>query len=190
MGISPEDRVLRLLTIWSWVPAMGFLLPHGIITHNVVPALALIPMTMSLLCGLVHLFKCAGHPSASFAFTDVFVACFLVATGTPGLVKIKHDDYRWTAWSQYDRYALVMVGTYGTVPLMLNLYAFYASSFVLHHKQLLKLESKAAYIPILACDTSGEGLDLRSSSKLCSAARELSIQLARIASTNSFAVGN
>lgn len=50
-----QDRSLRIVTIIAMVPALGLLIPAGVVTGNALPALGLIPMGMSCLVSMTAL---------------------------------------------------------------------------------------------------------------------------------------
>jgi hypothetical protein len=112
MAISKEDRVLRLITIWAWIPAMCLLIPYGVIAGKVVPPLGLIPISISAVFGLVMISR-NSTPRGVIISMDVFIAAFLFSIIVPGIALMRRGGW----WS--DR-GLMMVGTYATCPLLLN----------------------------------------------------------------------
>ncbi|KAF2162725.1 hypothetical protein M409DRAFT_26962 [Zasmidium cellare ATCC 36951] len=109
------NRFLRMITIACWVPAFPFLLAHGIVTNLICPVLGIVPMTFSAITALVHLAGGAKHRIPNIV-VDLFCATFLIAVLIPGWILLRGD------WRSNT--GEVMVGTYGTVPMMIN--------FVLH----------------------------------------------------------
>ncbi|KAK4494846.1 hypothetical protein PRZ48_014202 [Zasmidium cellare] len=109
------NRFLRIVTIGCWVPAFPFLLAHGIVTNTVCPVLGIVPMTFSAITALVHLTGGAKHRIPNIV-VDLFCGTFLIGVLIPSWIMLS-DGWRG------DR-GVVMVGTYGTVPMMIN--------FVLH----------------------------------------------------------
>ncbi|KAK5133711.1 hypothetical protein LTR08_007465 [Meristemomyces frigidus] len=49
------DHGLRLVTIFTWIPAFALLLAHGNITGRAMPATGIVPMTFSAIIGIVHI---------------------------------------------------------------------------------------------------------------------------------------
>lgn len=109
---SEVDRFLRIITIGAWIPAFPFLLAHGIVTNLICPVLGIIPMTFSAITGIVHLSGGAKYRGANI-LVDLFCGTFLIGILIPGWCLLS-GGWRWNAGE-------VMVGTYGTVPMMINL---------------------------------------------------------------------
>lgn len=115
MAQSPADRTLRLITIWAWIPAISLLIPYGVYTAQIVPPLALIPMTFSAIFGLHKVLSKSSNRGFTI-FMDVFIANFLVSIIVPGLVFMTRIHYwRWNGMS------MLMLGSFATCPLLLNL---------------------------------------------------------------------
>lgn len=110
-----SDRVLRLITVVGWIPAMAFSIAHGVIASTIFPALGTIPMSFSCITGLVHLTGYAKRRSANILM-DLFVACFLISILVPTWVKMADGSHWW-----YPGPGVVMLGTYGTMPMMISL---------------------------------------------------------------------
>jgi len=109
---NTADRTLRQATVCLFLPALGFLLAHGITAKQVCPALGLAPLFLSALTGLVHLFLPAAtrkFPRIAIA-TDLFLAAFQLGVLIPSWVLL--SNLRWV------RASAIIVGTYGTVFLM------------------------------------------------------------------------
>jgi len=116
--ITPADRTLRLVTVLGWPFAFALLLPYGITAAQVCLPLGLLPMSFSACAGLVHLSGKA-KSAVGNAITDLFCALFLVAILIPSWVFLQQGKIgNW--WGSVDP-GLTMLGTYGSVPLMLNL---------------------------------------------------------------------
>ncbi|KAK3654554.1 hypothetical protein LTR56_003200 [Elasticomyces elasticus] len=111
---SPDHNV-RLLTLVLWIPAFSFLLPYGIIAHKICPSLGIAPMTISALIAVMHIYGMAKSRIVNFIF-DIFVALFLLGTLIPGWITLADGN----SWVNYTNTGDTMVGTYGTVPLMVN----------------------------------------------------------------------
>ncbi|KAK5121808.1 hypothetical protein LTR85_004683 [Meristemomyces frigidus] len=108
-------RVFRIITILAFAPTVAFVLPHGIGTHMLCPALGILPMAISACVGLVHVLGKAKFRAVSIAM-DIFCACFLIGVLIPSWVFIASGGSWWYGVNA----GLVMVGTYGTVPMMVN----------------------------------------------------------------------
>ncbi|KAG9763221.1 hypothetical protein KCU73_g1535, partial [Aureobasidium melanogenum] len=52
---SPLDRILRTTTLIAFFPALGLLIPYGIVSTTTVPALGIIPAFFSATFGLLSL---------------------------------------------------------------------------------------------------------------------------------------
>ena len=113
----PADRLLRWITIWSFVPAIAFLIPHGALTNMPCPAIGLIPQGLSACFGVFHIYRRLNTRGIDIA-VDLFLAIFLIGTLIPGWVLISENH---SYFLGIDTVSSTMVGTYGTVPLMLNL---------------------------------------------------------------------
>ncbi|KAK0939515.1 hypothetical protein LTR29_008884 [Friedmanniomyces endolithicus] len=108
---------LRLLTLLLWIPAFAFLLPYGILTEEICPTLAIAPMTFSAALATLHLAgKAKSRPANILA--DLFLGLFLLGALIPGWVSMAsvHGRYGWRGWQM----GTTMVGTYGTVPVMVS----------------------------------------------------------------------
>ncbi|KAK0274453.1 hypothetical protein LTR35_011607 [Friedmanniomyces endolithicus] len=115
---------IRLLTLLLWIPAFAFLLPYGIITEEICPTLAIAPMTFSAAIATLHLAGKAKSRPANILL-DLFVALFLLGALIPGWVSMasEHGRYGWRGLPM----GTTMVGTYGTVPVMVSfgIHAYY-----------------------------------------------------------------
>ncbi|EME40448.1 hypothetical protein DOTSEDRAFT_46827 [Dothistroma septosporum NZE10] len=104
-----RDRLLRQITIYTLLPSVPFLLAHGIMTHILCPVLGIIPMTISAVSGIWHVW--GGTPSRAVSgFVDVFVAGFLLGILFPG----------WIFMVGNGAAVEVILGTYGTVGMIGN----------------------------------------------------------------------
>lgn len=111
---SPSAHLLRLITILAWIPAFALGLPHGLTAHSPpCPAIGIIPMSISACLGITHLAKKTKYRSANIAM-DLFCACFLISVLIPSWIFLT-----WRDLSMDGR--LRVLGTYATVPMMLNL---------------------------------------------------------------------
>ncbi|TKA83636.1 hypothetical protein B0A55_00472 [Friedmanniomyces simplex] len=115
------DHTVRLLTLLLWIPAFSFLLPYGVISHNICPTLAIAPMTFSAVTAIIHLAGKAKSRTTNIV-TDLFIALFLLGTLIPGWVMMAAGNGR--HYWRSNATGTTMVGTYGT--------AFAMASFVIH----------------------------------------------------------
>lgn len=113
--VSDSDRMLRNVTIWMWLPAFPFLLAHGIMTNQLRPVLGIIPVTFSAISGLVHVSGRARYRPA-----NIFTAMFLLGIMIPGWVFMASNN----CWHCTDEVNSSIVGTYGTVPMIINLHGY------------------------------------------------------------------
>lgn len=111
--LSDQDRTLRRIIAIAWIPAFVFLLVDGISSGEVVPALAIVPMTLSVATSVLQLSNKQFSTSTFAVVADIFIAAFLIGVLIPGWIFLSEN------WSSRDN-GDVMVGTYGTVPCMLN----------------------------------------------------------------------
>ena len=91
------------------MPDLALLVPHGVMSHHVVPALGLVPLFLSSVFGLIHAFKTVRSRSIDEKI-DAFLAAFLFALLIPGIISIPHS------W-----HGARLIGAYGTMPMILNL---------------------------------------------------------------------
>lgn len=106
---DPGDRVLRIITVLTFMPGLALLIPHGVMSRRVVPALGLVPLFLSAIFGLIHAFKTVRSRSVDEKI-DAFLAAFLFSILIPGIITIPHS------W-----YGARMIGAYGTMPMIVNL---------------------------------------------------------------------
>ncbi|KAH0388892.1 hypothetical protein KCU92_g466, partial [Aureobasidium melanogenum] len=120
---SPVDRILRTTTLIAFFPALGLLIPYGIVSTTTVPALGIIPAFFSATFGLLSL-KVNFRWSQLVLYIDTSLAIFIFSILLPFWV-LSAGRRRW------EDGGVVMLGTYGTVPLLVDfcIHAF----FVLRH---------------------------------------------------------
>ncbi|KAG9679334.1 hypothetical protein KCU99_g3088, partial [Aureobasidium melanogenum] len=123
-NLSPLDRILRTTTLIAFFPALGLLIPYGIVSTTTVPALGLIPAFFSATFSLLSL-KVNFRWSQLVLYIDTSLAIFIFSILLPFWV-LSAGRRRWE-----DGGGVVMLGTYGTVPLLMDfcIHAF----FVLRH---------------------------------------------------------
>lgn len=110
---STADRPIRLLTILAFAHSFALLLPHGLNTNQIVPALGILPMAFSACTGIIHLAQKAELRGASIAM-DLFCACFLIGVFIPSCVSLACTGHALAA----DQ---TVLGTFGVAPMMLNM---------------------------------------------------------------------
>lgn len=111
---SPLDRILRTTTLISFFPALGLLIPYGIVSNTVFPALGLVPAFFSAILGLLSLMG-NFRWSQLVVYMDMFLAISILSILLPFWV-LNAGRRQW--WHSA---GVVMLGTYGTVPLLMNL---------------------------------------------------------------------
>lgn len=111
MAMSNGDRTLRLTLIATFLVALAFLIPYGVNTRNVAPPIGLVPAGLSAITSLYHFSGLARHSKLNILL-DAFLALFLLAMYLTATITI----------ARYWR--LRMLGTYGTIPLLMALYVF------------------------------------------------------------------
>ncbi|KAG9947002.1 hypothetical protein KCU85_g6131, partial [Aureobasidium melanogenum] len=121
---SPLDRILRTTTLISFFPALGLLIPYGIVSNTVFPALGLVPAFFSAILGLLSLMGNFRWSQLAL-YMDMFLAISILSILLPFWV-LNAGSRQW--WNSA---GVVMLGTYGTVPLLMNfwIHAF----FVVRH---------------------------------------------------------
>ena len=113
--ISPTDRVLRTINILVFIPALGLLIPHGVISRHAAPAIGLVPGSISALLAIVYLANKGPKQAWIRLYLDVFVSTFLIGTLIPGWIFLAQGS-RW--WSRANT---TMLGSYGSACLMVDL---------------------------------------------------------------------
>lgn len=116
-SINASERTLRAITVLAFVPAVALLIPHGILTKDFCPAIGLVPAFLSFCFSIVRITNKAKSRRANISI-DAFIAAFLVGTLIPGWVLIARD------WDT----SKALVGAYGTMPLMMDLYVILAKT--------------------------------------------------------------
>ena len=144
MALSHQERTLRVLTVLAWIPAMALLIPFGVMTHTIVPALGLIPMTFSAVLGLAKLYdyiRTDFHilTITIYTFTmDAIITLLLLGFTIPGYVHM----------------AIPELGTFASMPLLSNTYAL-----PLPHANRCECRTDAAQLPSHLLRPSGNRLD-------------------------------
>ncbi|KAI6811411.1 hypothetical protein KC332_g12045 [Hortaea werneckii] len=111
----PPTRTLRSILPIVWPIGFALLLAHGTTQAVLLPVLGIIPMTFSSLTGLIHIRGKLDGFGLTTIFLDFFCAVFLFALLMPSWLVIARDyGYRYGAGT-------IMLATYGTVPLMVQL---------------------------------------------------------------------
>ncbi|KAI8244503.1 hypothetical protein K4K57_004902 [Colletotrichum sp. SAR 10_99] len=119
MASEATNIVLRKITIFAFPPAFIILLIHGIISNCAFPALGILPLAASAILGLFiirrDLIAALGSPIQALTPSNVFFA--------DATLGIFHLVFLFISWAlirdPWDRGQIVL-GTYGTVPLMLD----------------------------------------------------------------------
>ncbi|KAK5107638.1 hypothetical protein LTR62_000973 [Meristemomyces frigidus] len=178
------DQTLRLLNLAALPIGLAFLIPYGVIAHQVTPAIGLAPLGLSatLSCALLLLHKRKGgdwKPSNFFArlrtLLDLLCALSLIGILIPGwAVLASGRTGGWGTWRLSG--GTTMVGVYGTIPLMM---CFVISTFLsfrdLHHWRPQKatcphchaslsttVHRNATYTPVHADEEATPGMQERS----------------------------
>ncbi|OCK89452.1 uncharacterized protein K441DRAFT_667557 [Cenococcum geophilum 1.58] len=110
---------LRTLTIVSFAPGATLALIHSIVTHCAFPAVGIIPLFCSAILGLALLHPSTisyGGSAISFSHTNVLTLDFSIA-----VLNLIFLIYAWVNVPKHQDGGQVMLGTYSTVPQMLNL---------------------------------------------------------------------
>ncbi|GAB1734856.1 hypothetical protein NU195Hw_g8113t1, partial [Hortaea werneckii] len=111
----PPTRTLRSILPIVWPIGFALLLAHGTTQAVLLPVLGIIPMTLSSLTGLIHVRGKLDGFRLTTLFLDFFCAAVLFALLMPSWLVIARDyGYRYGAGT-------IMLATYGTVPLMVQL---------------------------------------------------------------------
>lgn len=119
MASEATNIVLRKITIFAFPPAFIILLIHGIISNCAFPALGILPLAASAILGLFiirrDLIAALGSPIQALTPSNIFFA--------DAALGIFHLVFLFISWAlirePWDRGQIVL-GTYGTVPLMLD----------------------------------------------------------------------
>ncbi|CAD0106325.1 unnamed protein product [Aureobasidium uvarum] len=110
---SPLDRILRNTTIITFLLALALLIPYSIVSYSCVLAVGLVPAFFSAVLGLASL-NASIRQSWMFLYMDLFLAVFLFSILVPFWVLTARQG--WLSSS-----GVAMLGTYGSVPLMMDL---------------------------------------------------------------------
>lgn len=86
------------------------MIPYGAASHNALLPLTTLPAAFSMIIGLIALGGGMKYKAVAIPFDAILLAAYIGMT-VPSLVAIRN---------QYSVH-LAMIGTYGTVPLLLNL---------------------------------------------------------------------
>jgi len=109
---SSLDRVLRTTTIVVFLPALALLIPYGVVSRSVLPSLGLVPAFLSAILSPLAL-----NTSARWQWfilcIDMVVVSFLFGILMPFWLV--------TASQTWIDSGTVMLGTYGSLPLMIDL---------------------------------------------------------------------
>ena len=116
MAITHGDRVLRLITVLTWVPAMTLLIIFGVKSNQAIPPLGLIPMTFSAVFGLFKIYSHAKNHGFTI-FMDTSLAIFIFALFTPGIVLVRQYSHWWIGSAVEN----AILGTFGLSTLLINL---------------------------------------------------------------------
>jgi hypothetical protein len=117
----PIDRVLRFITILCWIPAFALLLPYGIVSEQLFPALGLVPMTTSGALAVLHLchwITSAKSPTWSLIL-EFWCGAFQIGFLIPSWVMMAEGVGYY--WYNGNGLGLAMLGSYGTTPMMVCL---------------------------------------------------------------------
>lgn len=134
-GHGSINRSLRVATILALLPAVGLLLPYGIISARPLPTVGIAPLFFSAIFSTLVLGGRFQSPRAR-AWIDLLLAISIIALLIPRyfqLYLLFPVEYRvliiprsWIflsrphySWKTDGR---VVLGTYGTVPMILNWY--------------------------------------------------------------------
>jgi hypothetical protein len=110
---SSLDRVLRTTTIVTFLLAFALLLPYGVTTAAVLPALGLVPAFISAILSPLAL-NTSSRWRGFILCIDAFITAFLVGILVPFWL-LTAGSMRWLS------NGTVMLGAYGSVPLMIDL---------------------------------------------------------------------
>lgn len=112
MALSNGDRALRRVTAWGLVWALAFLIPYGVLTRAILAPMILIPQGISFLVAIYHL-----SGKATCRQFNIVLDAGLAASLIPMIVACNIAVRR--NW-HYRGQDLIMLGTYGCVPAMIN----------------------------------------------------------------------
>ena len=114
--------MLRRLAIFQFPPAFILLFSHGITSGHAFPVLGIMPLAASAFLGLLLLYRdqVAAFGSALQALTptNILVADVLLAVGQLGFLIPSWIIL--TNWRPWGGQSLIILGTYGTVFMMVD----------------------------------------------------------------------
>lgn len=114
--------LLRRITIFTFLPAFPLLLAHGIASGKAFPALGLLPLAGSAILAALLVYRdrvaAIGSPIQSLSPSNIFFADLLT-----GILLLAFLIGSWISLTNTRWYEtpLIILGTYGTVFLMINL---------------------------------------------------------------------
>ena len=123
LALTPQLTLfLRKTTVFTFPPAFILCIIHGIVAECAVPALGLIPLFASAILGTFLMYRdkiaFGGSPvsltRAHVCLADFGIGFALMAILIPSWIVVPQT---------YGNRGDIMLGTYATVPLMVNLYA-------------------------------------------------------------------
>jgi hypothetical protein len=110
---SSLERILRTTTIVTFLLAFAFLLPYGVASHSVLPAIGLVPAFISAILSPLAL-NTSSRWRGFILCMDVFIGIFLISILVPYWLLTAGSMHRLTNGT-------IMLGTYGSMPLMIDL---------------------------------------------------------------------
>ncbi|KAL1632840.1 hypothetical protein SLS56_003330 [Neofusicoccum ribis] len=123
-GGKETAAFLRRITMANFVPAFPLLLAHGLAANEALPAVGLVPLAGSVLLGGFVLYRdrvaAIGSPIRSLSPSNVFFADVLLSLVYIGLLIGSWVTLGEESWG---RRSLIILGTYGTVFMMVNFVA-------------------------------------------------------------------
>ncbi|KAK5165565.1 uncharacterized protein LTR77_009094 [Saxophila tyrrhenica] len=78
MPLSEADRRIRWIQVICWIPAIALLVPSAVTAHHGYFAMPMIPMSWSLIHGLIQIFKNPKNQRVNIAL-DLFLAVALMS---------------------------------------------------------------------------------------------------------------
>ena len=136
-GLGRTVRLLRIISVLTFIPSLGINIAHGVIFNTVLPALGLLPHAFSVGLALYDLGwwkKLRGHPQYSIiledpeegklpllrlfvvTLSDVILGVSLLVCIVVSYIFIASNRY----YYGYDP-AEAILGTWGTIPYFINL---------------------------------------------------------------------
>jgi len=137
---ADQHRAPRIVATCAFVPAVALLLPCGIISALPLPVVGIAPMFFSSAFSFLKINGTPLSPKTTF-FIDLLIAMFLISVLLPRFVGLSLQfslislsswiakKYFFSSWismsegrlTDLERDGLLMLGTYGTMPMMVNL---------------------------------------------------------------------